>query len=1120
MKKNTRIPIKLTAWLLMLAMMLCVLPLSAFALEETDAEVLLEAAQPSSASPSQEESSLTDLKIPSDASPNLGLGELSTEELAKMEVKAEEIPEVIPMAKAKEKQLVNRLYAQETSLSTVLFQTKSGNKTAYVFDKPVKYVTADGAVRDKSTAISEILDVTYAYAMQDNSVKVYFPRNVSSGVLLSYDDYSITMMPELEGKAAPVYDEENNSVGYAGIFGKNTILTYTPTLYGVKEDIVLVKYEGKSSFDFIMSLEGLTALQNANGVWELYGKGKNAVASLGNVVVKDAVGKTAYGELNVEALGNGQYRVTVIAPEAFLTAEDTVYPVYVDPTITIEDKEEREYYDDEGYFTDGEIDTIIDVGLYQTSADYNRAVNYQTEHYLGQYNGNGRIIYKFYDFYSDDGEFTHLSSGQIGRVTMYLSSYDEPSQNVLVRPMTATWDASIYGDNPIALLNSSVNLWNSVSGVGMSSFDTNGCSILEVDVTQIAKGWADYNRGVSSEPYNNPANGFCLSADNIYYSYIMATEGDTVYYEIEYGNFSGDYYLISKAHGDIYEFYMPYMEEEDDYLLSSYPYEDISDLDDAKWTFECCGDNLYYIRLASDPTCVLYGCGTSIFATQLVEGNPYHQWEIIQSGLNCYIKNKGDQKYLCYRSMGSYYAYQLSATAYGTPEARWELLDADIFTPLTDISLDSEWLEAGTTKNFNVVASPANASHTSDMYFTWELSNSDFTVDTSGRITANTYAGDYSYLTLTHKYTGISKTFMIVTELDIEGTYVFQNAQTELFMEVNPSASNAIGATIQQGDYQGLEYEKWNVTMFDDRTFSIRSLQSGLYLQNAGAIGGNVVQAQSQMKWKITITSNGNWRITPVTNIEHSLNSPNAVLVENVLIIQGGYTDDTNYFDEWEPLNMLFSIVNYYDDSLSVSQVADIEVATQFVVELYKDQFNIDYQIDSVAQENNSFLNGATCATGAHIDALEVYFNVYNSPRENSHVYTLWTNNPGSYCMISNSNQDEPDDSELGALAFVVNHWPVIMMTDLLEDEPYDGFQTALMSINLAHEMAHTLGYDDVYNNEGHDSENYQCIMSKVITAQTVEFYNDIISGEAEPFCPSCRAGIAEKAQTALYFGN
>lgn len=841
--KTTKTTFKLTALLLALAMLFCMIPFSAVALENDAATT--ESAQGISASPFQGESSAEEFLNESAPVADLGLGELTTEELATMEVNAEDIPEVIPMARAQKKGLVNRLYAQEESLSTVLFQTKSGNKTAYVFGKPVKYVDASGAVRDKSTAITGMLDITYAYAMQDNSVKVYFPKSIKNGVMLSYNDYSITMNPEVSGSFTATYAEEENAVAYAGVFGSNSILAYTPTLYGVKEDIVLVKYEGENSFDFVMTLQGLTVAENESGIWELLDAQGKSVANLGNVIVKDSAGKTATGELTLIPLAGGKYRVTVTAPEEFLEAEDTVYPVYVDPTVSVEEVAERAP-------DDVEVDTIVDVGLYQNSTDYNRAINSQTEHYLGQYSGNGRIIYKFYDFYSDYGEFADFHAGQISSATLYINVYDYSDQTVLVRPMTSTWNDVTYGENPTALLNGNVNLWNSVSGVGMSTFEINGDDTFAVDITQIVKGWANYNQGVSTSAYHNPANGFCLSADDSTWSNVISTEDpydyNLVYYEIVCGELYGDRYLLSKAHGDVYEFYMPYMEEEGEYLLDSQTYANITDLDDAKWTFECCGEDLYYIHLTSDPSCALYGYGTSVYATPFVEGNQYQQWEIIRSGSTYYIKNKGEQKYLYYGLQNSYYTYRLSATVYGTTGAKWTAISADSFVPLEDFKLDTVHIPKGTTKQLSIVNLTPGATHTYRSYFAWTLeSGSDFTLTSTGSITAPNADDESAYITITHRYTGAEKTIGVFTTKDRR---VVKRAQQNLYMDTSPNSNDLAALEF------GMEPTMlWYFIFNEDETYCIMNAQNQTFMgvESGNHIdGASIIETTYPVKWIVS----------------------------------------------------------------------------------------------------------------------------------------------------------------------------------------------------------------------------------------------------------------------------
>ena len=117
--------------------------------------------------------------------PSMGLkaGDKTLEELSLMTVDLATLPELIDPAVALEKGHVNRLHLQETSSNTVMYQNQNGTKTTYLFANPVKYIDGNGNIKDKSSAVSAVLDDTYSYAMQSNSVKAYFPKTtfVSSG---------------------------------------------------------------------------------------------------------------------------------------------------------------------------------------------------------------------------------------------------------------------------------------------------------------------------------------------------------------------------------------------------------------------------------------------------------------------------------------------------------------------------------------------------------------------------------------------------------------------------------------------------------------------------------------------------------------------------------------------------------------------------------------------------------------------------------------------------------------------------------------------------------------------------------------------------------------------------
>ena len=100
----------------------------------------------------------------------------------------------------------------------------------------------------------------------------------------------------------------------------------------MKEDIVLRSFAGVSDFAFTYRTNGLSLVE-IEGSYALVDEAGVIQATLGDIVITDADGKSVMGSLTVTETANGIYTVTVHADRAFLTAPDTVYPVTVDPTI-------------------------------------------------------------------------------------------------------------------------------------------------------------------------------------------------------------------------------------------------------------------------------------------------------------------------------------------------------------------------------------------------------------------------------------------------------------------------------------------------------------------------------------------------------------------------------------------------------------------------------------------------------------------------------------------------------------------------------------------------------------------------------------------------------------------
>ena len=228
---------------------------------------------------------------------------------------------------------IARLNAQET-LSSYAFLNSDGTTTVYYMDEEVKFIAADGSVQEKDITLTT---ATGGYTTVCNDVKLNLPTNPSSGISLVYGNYSATLKPQ--GRTfskSPVL--ENNTVTYPDYFGEGMDLVYTPTLSGVKEDIVLDSYTGVNSFTFMLNTRGLNLYQ-ANGRYFLSpSKTSDLRIELSDIVSFDARGRFSVGTMTATTVTAGSlYQLTITVDEGFLTDENTTYPVSIDPTLEVSD---------------------------------------------------------------------------------------------------------------------------------------------------------------------------------------------------------------------------------------------------------------------------------------------------------------------------------------------------------------------------------------------------------------------------------------------------------------------------------------------------------------------------------------------------------------------------------------------------------------------------------------------------------------------------------------------------------------------------------------------------------------------------------------------------------------
>ena len=223
---------------------------------------------------------------------------------------------------------------EEEKLDTYVFLNRDGTKSVYYMDENVRYVDENGEKIEKDLTI---IRKNKGYTLKANDVKLWFPDVLSDGISVKYDNFHLTLYPQGVADTKEVVIDKHERITYPGVFGENTVLAYTPTLSGLKEDIILSEYTGQLSYDFLIHTHGMQILEEEGKyIVKNPGNGNKETFELGAVQIYDSAGNFCMGEMKITEQNNGsKYILTLTAPEEFLTDPETVYPVTIDPTLKV-----------------------------------------------------------------------------------------------------------------------------------------------------------------------------------------------------------------------------------------------------------------------------------------------------------------------------------------------------------------------------------------------------------------------------------------------------------------------------------------------------------------------------------------------------------------------------------------------------------------------------------------------------------------------------------------------------------------------------------------------------------------------------------------------------------------
>ncbi len=343
------------------------------------------------------------------------------------------------------------------------------------------------------------------YKQTGNGYKTQFPAELSedSGISLTAGDRSITMTPLHAGRnkagAAQAttgrVKDYTGKVTYRDVFGEGADIELCTTLTGIKEDIVLKKAPAGNVFEFLITAPGLDPVVTDSGAVEFYDPETLAL----KFRIPEAYAKDSYNGAMLE--GGGHYtediRVSVTAAgnpddrqgkwiyrlevdEEFLFGENMVYPVRIDPTLS-----------------------VTSVSYHKDA--YINSANPDTNYYLNTFMCVGRdstllkcrtyVKVMLNQLYATDALAVSKAEYYITETAGYTSDC-----NIRLYRIETSWSSNTI-------------IWNNRPGIDSTVIDNqfvNGAGTYKYNITTLVNGWYLDSEGAEGGFANN---GFLLMSD-------------------------------------------------------------------------------------------------------------------------------------------------------------------------------------------------------------------------------------------------------------------------------------------------------------------------------------------------------------------------------------------------------------------------------------------------------------------------------------------------------------------------------------------------------------------------------------------------------------------------------
>lgn len=279
-------------------------------------------------------------------------------------------------------------------LSSITLVNADNTETAYLFSEPVKYIDKekneikfiDNTIND-AKGIKDFINKN-AYKSSGNTFDTSFSKALSDGIILNQGDYSFEMTPLSSNKSKAVKknnDLKNNPtkqdiVEYADAFDNGGHLQYEMVNTGLKESILVEKYDGNNVYQFEIKAKGLVPdVSEGIQIEFLDEKTKQSIFTVQPSFLEDSYESESNEKekhisydnyYTVKDMGKGNFVLTMVIDQEFMENPDTVYPVVIDPTIMVGTNNEFESsYAFQYGETHSYVNDVLFVGNYATRGE-------------------------------------------------------------------------------------------------------------------------------------------------------------------------------------------------------------------------------------------------------------------------------------------------------------------------------------------------------------------------------------------------------------------------------------------------------------------------------------------------------------------------------------------------------------------------------------------------------------------------------------------------------------------------------------------------------------------------------------------------------------------------------